>query len=350
MIRIKIISTLLLMGAGQLAYSQQVAIQIFKPDTSTSIRAIAVPNDSTVWFGGSKGKYGFTIDNDNSWTVIQKGNDLRNAEFRSIAALPSGAVFMTNIGSPGYILQLSDDGFNWQQRYKNEAKDQFFDALVFVSDEVGYALGDPLSGCIQLLKTNDAGKNWNPINCNDLPALDSGEAFFASSNTSMDALGKHIWIATGGPKARVVYSGDNGASWKLFKTPIQQGSKMTGIFSLDMYNEKIGVVAGGDYDNKAETKNTIAFTKDGGRTWKVKANQLPFVSCVQFIPGSKGKKLLAACLPGVYYSNNAGLTWLKISDESFYTLRITPSGKIAWFAGAKGLIGKMNLTDIGANN
>ncbi|MNE34808.1 hypothetical protein D3C80_1285440 [compost metagenome] len=125
---------------------------------------------------------------------------------------------------------------------------------------------------------------------------------------------------------------------------------MTGIFSMAMYNEKLGIIAGGNYYDKPKTDNTVAISDDGGKSWKNKFDKhgeeikdLPFVSCVQFLPESKGKKLVAACLPGIYYSDNYGRTWIKISEESFYTFRFSPTGKTAWFAGAKGKIGRMDF-------
>ncbi|AFD08950.1 WD40/YVTN/BNR-like repeat-containing protein [Solitalea canadensis] len=332
------------------AIAQTKSLITFTPDTATNIRAIAVVNDSTVWFGGSNGSWGYTTTNGSDWKMGKTELGWQNTDFRSIAVTPDNAVLIANIASPGYILRTNDMGSSWRQVYKNENKEQFFDALVFSDDKNGWALGDPQKGCIQLLKTVDGGLNWSAVDCAFLPKIETGEAFFASSNTSIDAKERSVWIATGGPKARVIYSSNRGKSWKVSETPLQQGEKMTGIFSLAMYNEKLGVVAGGNYDNKAKTDNTIAISVDGGKIWKNKFDKhgqeikdLPFVSCIQFVPKSKGKKLIAACLPGIYYSDNYGRTWVKINDEGFYTFRFSPSGKTAWFAGAKGKIGRMDF-------
>lgn len=341
------LSVLCLTGS---VYAQTKPITIFTTDTATNIRAIAVVNDSTVWFGGSNGTWGYTITNGTSWKMGKTELGWQNTDFRSLAVTPDNAVLIANIGSPGYILRSNDMGDSWRQVYKNEDKEQFFDGLVFADDRNGWALGDPQKGCIQLLKTVDGGLNWTSVDCKILPSIVQGEAFFASSNTSIEAKGRSIWIATGGPKARVIYSTNRGNSWKVAETPLQQGEKMTGIFSMAMYNEKLGIIAGGNYDDKLKTDNTVAISSDGGKSWKNKFDKhgqeikdLPFVSCVQFIPDSKGKKLIAACLPGIYYSDNYGRTWIKINDESFYTFRFSPTGKTAWFAGAKGKIGRMDF-------
>ncbi|UKJ08006.1 WD40/YVTN/BNR-like repeat-containing protein [Solitalea lacus] len=335
-------------------FSQKGDIQLFKTDSSTHIRALAVANDDVLYFGGSKGMWGYTVDGGKSWNMGKTDPEWQKTEFRSIALLPSGELLMANIASPGYILKSSNNGRHWQKVYTNNNEEQFFDAITFSNNQSGWALGDPQNGCVQLLKTTDAGNSWTATDCKLLPVLEKGEAFFASSNTSIDAKGNHVLIATGGPKARVLYSHDNGANWAITSTPIQQGEKMTGIFTLAMYDKNRAVIAGGNYDDKTKTNNTFAYTTNGGKTWqshsvsasKDETTQLPFVSCIQFVPGGQGKKLLAACSPGIYFSEDMGKSWKKISNESFYTLRISPSGKTAWFAGPKGLIGKLELSKL----
>src|SRR5439155_1505539 len=130
--------------------------------------------------------------------------------------------------------------------------------------------------------------------------------------------------------------------WKFFETPILEGKEMTGIFSLDFYDGYTGIVAGGDYDEKSSTILTVALTSDAGKTWKAidEDDAPPFISCVQYQPGSNGSFILTACLPGICYSVDGGLHWMKLKNangkdfaESYFTFRFSPSGKVAWFAG-----------------
>ncbi|MEZ4971182.1 MAG: hypothetical protein R2814_16255 [Flavobacteriaceae bacterium] len=58
---------------------------------------------------------------------------------------------------------------------------------------------------------------------------------------------------------------------------------------------------------------------DGGKTWKLIANgKLPnYRSCVQFIPNSKGKSLIAIGFEGIAYSYDQGETWKQLSMNPF---------------------------------
>ena len=99
---------------------------------------------------------------------------------------------------------------------------------------------------------------------------------------------------------------------------------MTGIFTADFYNEKIGFIAGGDYKNPNNNFQNKALSKDGGKTWKLVGENTGFgyASCVQFIPGSKGKQLVTVGANGLFYSKDYGETWKQFStDSSLYTLR-----------------------------
>ncbi len=53
-------------------YSPRAAIAVSLeefPISGTTIRAIEVVNDSTVFFAGSNGKWGYTLDNGKNWKV-----------------------------------------------------------------------------------------------------------------------------------------------------------------------------------------------------------------------------------------------------------------------------------------
>jgi photosystem II stability/assembly factor-like uncharacterized protein len=79
----------------------------------------------------------------------------------------------------------------------------------------------------------------------------------------------NIWFATGGKVARVFHSPDRGQTWQVFNTPIIHGPESAGIFSIAFRDAQNGVIAGGDYKRTRDDGPNLAFTTDGGKTWKL---------------------------------------------------------------------------------
>ena len=99
---------------------------------------------------------------------------------------------------------------------------------------------------------------------------------------------------------------------------------MTGAFTADFYTTKIGIIAGGNYEQPNQNFQNKAITFNGGKTWKlIGENQgFGYSSCIQFIPKSGGKQLVSVGTNGVFYSSDYGANWKQFStDSSFYTLR-----------------------------
>ena len=84
-------------------------------------------------------------------------------------------------------------------------------------------------------------------------------------------------------------------------------------------------------------------TIDGGKTWTIVANgQIPnYKSCVQYIPNTNGKELIAVGKTGVSFSNDGGNSWNDVSSDSYYTIDFI-NEKMAWLAGNQ-KIGKLIL-------
>jgi photosystem II stability/assembly factor-like uncharacterized protein len=310
---------------------------------SCSIRALEIIDENTVWFGGNNGLYGYTANGGVKWHIDSISIDGKLLEFRSIA-ITSKSIFLLNVGSPAYLLKSDDKGASWNMVYQENHPDIFYDCMKFWDDEHGIAMGDPTEGCLSILITKDGGNHWEKIDCSVLPASVEGEAAFAASNTNISLVGNHAWIASGGKKARIFHSPDLGRSWSVYDTPMRQGGRMTGIFTMDFYDENTGIVFGGDWENQNENRGNKATTCDGGKTWDLLTDGSGpgYRSCVQYIPNSAGRGIIAVGIPGISYSSNGGKTWQEIDQGDFYTIRMTSSGKVAWLAG-KNKLAKMTL-------
>ncbi len=289
---------------------------------SLSIRAIAPIDENGVWFAANKGSVGFIDQGTPKLAVVRYEDSLLH--FRSIARTKEN-VFVLSIANPGVLYKIGFDGkeaSSIEEVYVERNDKVFYDALAFWDDREGIAMGDPTDSCISIIITRDGGDTWNKVACDLLPKAADGEAAFAASNTNIALVGDHVWIATGGNKARVLHSADRGAHWEIFDTPIVQGGPMTGIYSIDFYDELVGVIYGGNWEDKDYNEGNKAVTKDGGKTWQLVSNGVGpgYRSSVSFVPGTKGHGLVAVGSPGISYSPDRGESWTELSKEGFYAI------------------------------
>jgi photosystem II stability/assembly factor-like uncharacterized protein len=310
-------------------------------DIKSSIRALEAINENSCWFAGSGGLVGFTKDGGESWQFDSIVFEGIKPEFRSIAVFDS-VVYVLSVASPALLFKSTDWGKSWELVYRDDDPKTFYNSMAFYNVNSGYAVGDPVEGCLSVVVTKNGGEHWRKIPCILLPETSEGEAGFAASNTSIELFGDNIWLVSGGKAARVFHSKNRGQSWEVYETPIIQGEAMTGIFSVDFYNDTLGIIWGGDWENQSGNKKNKALTTDGGKTWKlISDGEYPgYRSCVQFVPNSDGLEIFAVGMPGISYSSDQGKSWTNLNDEGFYTIRIPEKGNMAWLAG-KNKIGKI---------
>ena len=306
-----------------------------------SVRAIQIDGDK-VWFGANKGKFG--------WYDFKTGELFQDAiapelnpEFRSITS-NSESIFLLNVGSPANLYKINKSTIKKKIVYTENDKNTFYDSMKFWNDKEAIAIGDPTDGCFSIIITKDGGETWKKLPCENLPKLVEGEAAFAASNTNVIVNKNDTWIVSGGKKARIFYSANKGKSWQVYNTPIVQGETMTGIFSGDFYNAKIGFIVGGNFEEKERNSGNKALTKDGGKTWELVSEKSGFgyTECVQFVPNSSGKQLVTVGYSGINYSSDFGKTWKNLStDSSFSTIRFIDNSTA--IAAGKGKIVKIKF-------
>ena len=307
-------------------------------ETKLSCRAILV-DEEKVWMGMDKGRYGFYDKNKDTTIIKDIQSVARTTEFRSIAGTKD-AIFILAIGNPAILIRIDKNTLEETVVYKEEHEKVFYDSMQFVDNINGFAMGDPIENCLAFIKTTDGGKTWQKVICDVLPKVSEGEAAFATSNTNLIVKEKSIFMVSGGKKSRVFVSEDFGITWKVYETPMVQGETMTGIFTADFYNEKIGIIAGGNYEKQDQNWANKAVTKNGGKTWKLIAEKEAFgyASCVQFVPNSNGKNIVVVGGTGMFYSANFGKSWIKFSDDKdFFTFRFE-SEKVFYATGRNKLV------------
>lgn len=289
---------------------------------SLSIRAIIPLDENRVWFAGNLGKIGLIDGKTPKIAEIRYEDSLLH--FRAVAKTKN-SFFALSIANPAVLYKIGFDGIeatSMEEVYFESNEKVFYDAMTFWNDREGIAMGDPTEDCLSIIITRNGGNNWEKLSCDFLPKTEEGEAAFAASNSNIAVYGDHTWIVSGGKRARVFYSPDKGKSWEVFNTPIIEGGKMTGIYSVDFYDEKIGVIFGGDWENMTNNFSNKAITDDGGKTWRLIGDgQEPgYRSAVRFVPGGGGNEIVAAGSLGISYSNDRGNTWTELSKEGVFAL------------------------------
>lgn len=310
---------------------------------SLSVRAIAPLDIDKVWFAANKGIVGLIDGSTPKLATIKYQDSLLN--FRAIAKTKE-AVFVLSIEDPAVLYKIGFDGTEAtyiEEVYFESHSNVFYDSMMFWDETEGIAIGDPTEDCLSILITRNKGNSWHKIDCTKLPQVEAGEAAFAASNSNIATYGDHAWVVTGGKKARVFHTPDRGINWEVYDTPIIQGRAMTGIYTVDFFNENTGVIFGGNWEDKSFNEGNKALTLDGGKTWKLLANgEGPgYRSSVRFVPNSNGRQLVALGSEGISYSADQGETWQELSKEGFYALEFV-NDSIA-FASGRNKIAKLTF-------
>ncbi len=308
---------------------------------SVSIRAIAPLDEDRVWFAANAGRVGLIDSLTPKLATIKYQDSLLS--FRAIAVVRN-RVFVLSVANPAVMYKIGFDGetaTNIEEVYLEEGEKVFYDSMAFWNDNEGIAMGDPTDGCLSMIITRDGGNSWKKLSCDMLPEVETGEAAFAASNSNIALFGDHAWIVSGGKRARVFHSADKGESWEVYETPIIQGKVMTGIYSVDFYDDKNGVIFGGNWEDKSFNEGNKAITEDGGKSWTLVSNGRGpgYRSSVRFVPGAKGDGIVAVGSPGISYSPDRGESWTELSKTGFYAIEFV-NDSLA-FASGRNIIAKL---------
>jgi photosystem II stability/assembly factor-like uncharacterized protein len=316
-----------------------------KSNTTENLRGVSVLANKLAWASGTHGTYLRTTGGGTWQTAQVPGAEA--LDFRDVEAFSAKLAYLLSAG-PGEqsrIYKTANAGKTWTLQFTNRNPKGFFDCMAFWDRDHGIAVGDPVadpSGKLkfELVTTEDGGKNWNPIS-DALPPAIEGEGAFAASGTCITVQGKtNVWFATGGKVARVFRSTSAGKTWTVSDTPMIHGPESTGIFSIAFRDATHGVIAGGDYKHPEQDGPNLAFTDDGGLTWKLSTvSPQTYFSAVAFAkPGSGGTAvLLVGSTRSAYADDIAKGPWQKTWDLNLNALGISPTGN-AIAVGPKGLI------------
>ncbi len=321
--------------------------------TSASLRGLSV-GERAVWASGQNGTVIRTTDGGGTWQ-IRSIPEAAELDLRDIDALDRNTALAMSAGSPARIFRTEDGGVTWRTVYRNDHPDVFLDGMAF-RGQTGFAYGDPLEGCLLVLRSDDAGRTWTRIPCGQLPRHLSGEAGFAASGSGIviPQPDQVIFGTGGGSAARLFSSGDAGETWTTTSLPLAAGSAARGVFSLACGAEGRVVAVGGDYLNPDTAEGTAAFSTDGGRTWQRAATPPGgYRSCVTsasctpaYVSSSRADwpLFVAVGTNGADVSWDGGRTWKQAGTTGYHAIAFHAQSSIGFAVGADGAVARITLT------
>jgi len=330
-----LLATILLCFCNPIAYGQWQAQSI---NTDADFRGVCAVGPKVAWVSGTKGTYGRTTDGGKTWSVGTVAG-AEKLDFRDVEAFGETTAYLLSAG-PGEasrIYKTTDGGKTWSLQFKNAEPNAFFDAVAFWDSSNGIALSDPVKGRFPLIVTTDGGANWKPLAEKTLPAALPNEGAFAASGTCLVTRGENdVWFCTGSAKtARVFRSTDRGQNWTVSETPLTAGVESAGIFSVAFRDRDHGVIVGGDYRKPNDAGPSAATTSDGGKTWALVGQSLPFRSGVAWAKD----RWVAVGTSGSHVSSDNGATWKPLDRENYNSVSFDSTGE-GWAVGPKGRIAK----------
>lgn len=320
--------SILFFGLGMLVFSQQVESFTTILNDKISIRALEL-YDNKVWYSGTDSKFGFVDlkNNDNKKQIRLSEEKL---QFRTLAQ-DKDSLYAVNIESPAYFFKIDKKNLKYRIAFTDMSKAAFYDAFHFVNERLAFAFSDTDDNRLKLTMYKNG--EWSFFE--NKIKLNPGEAAFAASNTNIASSKDFLWIATGGKASRILRMDLKKENLEVFETPFIQGESSQGMYSIDFYDDKFGIAAGGDYTKQDENINNIATSYDAGKTWQIQASgkNAGYTTCVKIKPDSKGKEIIAVGDKHISYSSDFGKTWKKISDEKGFFVCSWVNGNTIVFAG-----------------
>jgi hypothetical protein len=315
-------------------------IQLLTNKEKISLRGLSVVNDNIIWASGSSGQVARSIDGGKhfEWITV-KGYEKR--DFRDIEAFDANTAIIMAVDLPAVILKTKNGGKTWNEVYHNDTKGMFLDAMDFSNDGNGIIVGDPIDNRLFIATTNNYGDKWLALKPkNNFYVADTGEAFFAASGTNVKLTGNKynpvICFVTGGTDSRLFMNGSP-AGLNIIHG---QGTQGANSIDIDSAVSKIAIVGGDFNETSLSEKNIQLFTIDGSRllTPIIQTPPHGYRSCVAFITEDS---LICCGLTGVDISNDGGLNWKLVSNESFNVCAKAKKGNAVFLAGKDGRIARL---------
>ncbi len=152
-------------------------------------------------------------------------------------------------GDSGHIIHTSNSGTNWI--LQNTNLDLSIDDLFFLNAFTGWALCNDYVQGTYIIKTTNAGDNWNFTRLSDSSHFFS-TIFFNNENTGFLA----------GNEGAILKTTNAGVNWNI--SPVDSSSFYRyPIKKITFYNDRIGTASGGAFD----IQGVVWQTTNAGASW-----------------------------------------------------------------------------------
>lgn len=324
---------------SSLALAQSFIVQ--NSNTTENLRGLSAVSPMIVWASGTHGTYLRTVDGGATWSAGHV-EGAENLDFRDVQGFSADEAYLLAAG-PGdqsRIYKTVDGGKKWVLQFTNPEPKGFFDCMAFWDRTHGIALGDPVNGEFDLIKTDD-GEHWQPVADAAGPRSLAQEGAFAASGTCVVTQGVNdVWFVTGGFGARVFRSSNRGQTWSAADLPLVKDNASSGAFSLAFDGQGRAVIGGGDYQH-AERTPTLAYSDDSGITWQnLPFGQQSYFSAVAIDPANRRHLLAVGSAHTAYADDLASGVWkawwdLSVNAAAYVgageAIGVGPQGKIVKF-------------------
>jgi photosystem II stability/assembly factor-like uncharacterized protein len=312
-------------------------------NTTENLRGLSVVSAQVIWASGAHGTYLRSVDGGATWTAAQVPG-AETLDFRDVEAFSAEVAYLLAAG-PGEqsrIYKTSDAGKTWALQFTNPGPKGFFDCMAFWDPTHGIAVGDPVEGQFELITTEDGGARWTPLPAVSGPRSLAAEGAFAASGSCLAVQGENdVWFVTGGNAARVFHSHNRGQTWSAADSPILHDGASAGNFSIALGGEDLAVVAGGDYQHPDRDGVKLAYSEDGGMTWR--ASPLAPQSYFSAVALGRGHRVLAVGTAHAGYANDIrDAKWIAFWDANLNAVAYA-APELAFGVGAKGVVVRFTL-------
>lgn len=372
-----------------LSHSAHAQWDLEDSHSTASLRGIHNAGGGVAWASGTNGTVLRTEDGGYLWQTCAVPLGAGHLDFRGVQAFDADTAIVMSSGNGDLsrIYKTIDGCKTWKLVFTNpDAPAGFYDALLFITPQLGLVVGDPASGStrnpvegayftFRIRVTHDGGETWIPIVSFGKPGENltpvTNEGLFAASNTSAVLRDGTLWIGTSAGRVlmRKLYENSEhrayafeatycagaldpfskscGIPWMDLRnvtTPFSGASASAGIFSLAFRNAKIGVAVGGDYKQPDESTRTATYTSDGGAHW-LPAKSFPhgYRSAVAY--DEKTKTWITVGPNGTDVSTDNGKNWRALKPKSGEPADADKNWNalsLPFVVGAKGRIGKLH--------